>query len=298
MGLFDKKYCDICGEKIGLLGNRKLAGGNCCKACAGRLSPWMTDRRESTVEEIKQHLAYRAENERALEDIHPTKVIGERTKVYIDEEKGVFFVEWASDWRAANPDLVRIDQVVGCDVDIREHKSEIYRENSEGKRESYNPRRFEYEYEFYVTIHVDSPWFTEMSFELTANRPDSPYTDAYREYEREADALKRALDPDTRKNIAGIKGAVDALLQGFAQGGAGGAAQAVAGGAAQVAADGWQCACGTVNKGKFCTECGAKKPPEAPLYRCDKCGWQPEDPAHPPKFCPECGDPFNDDDSK
>ena len=24
MGLFDKKYCDICGEKIGLLGNRKL----------------------------------------------------------------------------------------------------------------------------------------------------------------------------------------------------------------------------------------------------------------------------------
>ena len=24
MGLFEKKYCDICGEKIGLLGNRKL----------------------------------------------------------------------------------------------------------------------------------------------------------------------------------------------------------------------------------------------------------------------------------
>ena len=24
MGLFDKKVCDICGEKIGLLGNRKL----------------------------------------------------------------------------------------------------------------------------------------------------------------------------------------------------------------------------------------------------------------------------------
>ena len=27
MGLFDKKVCDICGEKIGLLGNRKLDDG-------------------------------------------------------------------------------------------------------------------------------------------------------------------------------------------------------------------------------------------------------------------------------
>lgn len=57
--------------------------------------------------------------------------------------------------------------------------------------------------------------------------------------------------------------------------------------------DGWTCACGAVNKGKFCQNCGAKKPSGAPLYRCDKCGWEPEDPRNPPKFCPECGDPFD-----
>lgn len=59
---------------------------------------------------------------------------------------------------------------------------------------------------------------------------------------------------------------------------------------------GWKCACGAVNKGKFCSECGAKKPAGAPLYKCDKCGWEPEDPAHPPKFCPECGDMFDEND--
>lgn len=61
--------------------------------------------------------------------------------------------------------------------------------------------------------------------------------------------------------------------------------------------DGWTCSCGARNKGKFCQNCGAKKPAGAPLYRCDKCGWMPEDPYHPPKFCPECGDPFNDQDT-
>jgi membrane protease subunit (stomatin/prohibitin family) len=50
--------------------------------------------------------------------------------------------------------------------------------------------------------------------------------------------------------------------------------------------------------GKFCPECGAKKPAAAPLYRCDKCGWTPEDPKNPPKFCPECGDRFDEDDAR
>ena len=59
------------------------------------------------------------------------------------------------------------------------------------------------------------------------------------------------------------------------------------------AAAGWTCSCGAVNTGKFCNECGAKKPAGVPQYKCDKCGWQPADPTKAPRFCPECGDPFD-----
>lgn len=62
--------------------------------------------------------------------------------------------------------------------------------------------------------------------------------------------------------------------------------------------DGWKCSCGVVNKGRFCTECGSPKPAGAKTYKCDKCGWEPADKNHPPKFCPECGDIFDESDAK
>lgn len=55
---------------------------------------------------------------------------------------------------------------------------------------------------------------------------------------------------------------------------------------------GWTCQCGTVNTGNFCTNCGAKKS-EPAGFTCSKCGWTSKDMQTPPKFCPECGNPFN-----
>ena len=57
---------------------------------------------------------------------------------------------------------------------------------------------------------------------------------------------------------------------------------------------GWKCSCGAVNTGKFCPECGSRRPPQE--FRCDKCGWKPSDPSKLRKFCPECGDKFDDND--
>ena len=61
--------------------------------------------------------------------------------------------------------------------------------------------------------------------------------------------------------------------------------------------DSWQCSCGTAtaNRGKFCVECGKGK---IAVYRCDKCGYEPKSAIETPKFCPECGDVFDENDKK
>ena len=166
MGLFDKKYCDICGEKIGLLGNRKLEDGNLCKDCAKQLSPWFSDRRRSTVEDIKRQLAYREENRSKASQFRTTRSYGEDCKVLLDEEHRWFTVTRARDLADANPDILDYTALTGCRVDIDESRTEQKREGPDGKEVSYNPPRYEYSYDFEVIISVNNPYFDEMKFRL------------------------------------------------------------------------------------------------------------------------------------
>ena len=166
MGLLDKKYCDICGEKIGLLGNRKLEDGNLCKDCAKQLSPWFSDRRRSTVEDIKRQLAYREENRGRASQFRTTRSYGEDCKVLLDEEHRWFTVTRARDLADANPDILDYTALTGCRVDIDESRTEQKREGPDGKEVSYNPPRYEYSYDFDVIISVNHPYFSEMKFRL------------------------------------------------------------------------------------------------------------------------------------
>ena len=58
----------------------------------------------------------------------------------------------------------------------------------------------------------------------------------------------------------------------------------------------WVCGCGQHNTTKFCSNCGSKKPEAAGGFKCDKCGWTPAPGAVAPKFCPDCGDIFDEND--
>ena len=302
MGLFDKKYCDICGEKIGLLGNRKLEDGNLCKDCAAKLSPFMTDRRQSTVDEIREHLKYREENKLAVQNFNPSRSFGFGSKkLHLEEDTGRFIVTSSVNWKNGNPDIINVSQVSDCAVDIRENKSEIFTKDSQGNRVSYDPKRYEYHYAFDVKLTIDSSYFDAISFELTDERPDSRQCELYRSCLEEADNLKTVLIP----------GYVSTLKSDAASELAAKAAQAfktifstISATAPEVMkmaeSDGktdnseWICpSCNASNTGKFCSECGTKRPAK---YRCSNCGWMPDDPYNPPKFCPECGDKFTEED--
>lgn len=194
MGLFDKKYCDICAEKIGLLGNRKLEDGNMCKDCAKLLSPFMTDRRKTTVAEIKEHLAYREANKAKVAAFESTKVMGGSTKIYFDENKSQWLVTNQRNWRNDNPDVLDFAQVTGCILDVNEDKRELYRQLEDGKQESYNPRRYEYSYDFDMTIHVNSPWFSEIKFRVNDNSIEQYGGMEYREAQANAEEIKQTLE--------------------------------------------------------------------------------------------------------
>ncbi len=77
-------------------------------------------------------------------------------------------------------------------------------------------------------------------------------------------------------NMASAQGGLDAASL-YAMGG-----KANKGASPEVSADSWKCSCGAVNTGKFCSECGAKRP-ELETWTCS-CGA-----VNTGKFCSECG---------
>lgn len=282
MGLFDKKYCDICGEKIGLLGNRKLEDGNLCKDCAKKLSPWFSDRRRSTVEDIKGQLAYREENREKAVQFCTTRSFGEDRKVLLDEEHRWFTVTRARDLAEANPDILDFDAITGCRMDIDESRTEQMREGPDGNDVSYVPPRYEYSYDFFLVISVRHPYFDEMRFSLNsssvyyepqklpqrapmshapmdrpsgrpkminASRVDPEDCAEYRKYRQMGDEICQALEQARSgdKQPAGAALEENIIMREAAQ---------------DIPAAGpWTCpACGGNNQGKFCEYCGSPRP--------------------------------------
>lgn len=194
MGLFDKKYCDICGEKIGMLGNRKLDDGNMCKDCAKQLSPFTTDRRRTTLEDIKEHLAYREANKADVAAFNVTRTLGgSKMKVLLDENAGKFIATTSNRWQNENPDVIPFSQVTGCQTEVKETRREIKRLDNEGKSVSYNPPRYDIDYDFYVTIHVNSPFFSEIEFKVNNASVERQGSVEYREAQRQVDEIREAL---------------------------------------------------------------------------------------------------------
>ncbi|HHX59382.1 MAG TPA: DUF4428 domain-containing protein [Epulopiscium sp.] len=205
MAFFKKKYCDICGEKIGLLGNRKLEDGNMCKKCAGLLSPYFTGRRKTSLSDIKDHLAYREENKKLVSEFNVTRTIGGKTRVLLDEDGQKFIVTSYSRWQNENPDVIDFSQVTGCETEICEYRTEQKWKDPDGNQVSYSPRRYDIDYDFYITIGLNSPWFDQIHFKINDQRVAIRGSVEYREMERQSNEIKvvlRQMRQEVRESIA------------------------------------------------------------------------------------------------
>ena len=205
--LFEKKVCSICSGDIGLLGNRKLEDGNMCKTCAAKLSPWFSDRRNSTVAEIEEQLAYREDNKKAVAEFTITRTFGSSPQVLIDEDNEKFMVTYASNIKESNPDVLDFSMVTGCELEIEEQRNEAMKEDEEGNEESYNPPRYYFSYDFNMMIRVRHPYFDEISFKLNESdvemnpdyavpmirRPDPERNREYQRYEDMGKEIKEIL---------------------------------------------------------------------------------------------------------
>ena len=170
MGLFDvfkKKDCEICGKEVGLLGYKKLQDGEICKDCVKLLSPWFEDRRESTVAQIKEQLAYREQNAKEHENFTISRKIGDEEYImYIEEVGGVptrFFVTCRSDYKTENPDIISFKDVISCVTDIQVRDEEIKHKNAEGEMVSYRPPRYEHHHDFFIKMEIrNNPYFDDI----------------------------------------------------------------------------------------------------------------------------------------
>ena len=260
MGLFDKKYCDICNEKIGLLGNKKVEDGNICKDCAKKLSPWFTERRHSTLQQIKAQLQYREANkENVKQFVVSMKYDICGYYIFIDKEHGWFAVASSMD-EEENPDIILASQLENASLDINEMSTEIRYRDKEGEYHSYSPRRYKYSYDYYIELNIRSEWFDQIRVKLNTFSVEEEHRSEARNYERLGDEIIEEL--------------VD--LEDHSE-----------------PSDTWVCSCGTENKGKFCMNCGKPKM-ESIDFVCPHCGWKAEDIEFLPKFCPECGKPMKE----
>ena len=275
MGLFDKKFCDVCGEKIGMLGNRKLEDGNLCKDCAKKLSPWFDDRRHSTLEEIKSQLQMREENRSLVSSFRPGRVIrSDRYNLYIDERQQLFAASVNLD-REDNPDIISLSQITGCNLDVDEMRTEEYRTDRDGERESYNPPRYSYSYDYYFYIYLNHPYIHEMKLKLNSMDISEDDRNRRHDVERAGQEMMSYLQNVTGCTVGGMgmnnqgmgmqpgMGMNQGMSQNVnPQGGMGTAAGAAAGAAfAGNAAEGpWVCqSCGATNAGRFCESCGSPR---------------------------------------
>ena len=158
--------CILCGAEATSFGSRSVAAGWLCGECIGAMSPWFRLRQDITETELRDHLAYREENRARLSEFCPTARLWKDPALYLDDVRRQFAVSDASlkELPAENPDILEYRQILQCDMEIEERRTELKRLSPGLGRISYRPKRYDYRFNVWVRILVAHAFFHEMRF--------------------------------------------------------------------------------------------------------------------------------------
>ncbi|MFA5584980.1 MAG: DUF4428 domain-containing protein [Saccharofermentanales bacterium] len=198
MGVFDRKNCDICGGKTGLLGGKKVKDGRMCSDCAKKQSPYLSGRKNYTVEEMKAHLDDRAANLELISSFEPTRTVGSSLKLYVDDARGLWFLTKSKRYQETNPDVFTADQVLGARIDIEKGNRVVTLEAGSPARDGKpavpaKTKEVTY-YNFYVLIDVSHPWVNQMRMQVNQSSIEGGISHPdYKEAERDANEIVDTL---------------------------------------------------------------------------------------------------------
>lgn len=113
MGLFDKKFCDICGDKVNLLTQKKLSDGQLCSDCKQKLGSFTSGWKQRTVQNVKAHLELREQNKQKYQQFNCTAAAGGRNSTLQADFNHRWFIFAVDnrDFRSGNPQLFEFSQL-------------------------------------------------------------------------------------------------------------------------------------------------------------------------------------------
>lgn len=166
MGLFDKKNCDICGEKLDFQETANWTMEICVRTVPASFLLGLKKDATAPQKISKDSWNTEKKNKNAVRSFSITREFSaDRYHVFIDDNKGLFAVAFNMS-EQDNPDIVPLSAITSCRLDIDEQRVEEEYKDQDGESRSYVPPRYNYSYDYKIKLGVNTPWFDDMDFKL------------------------------------------------------------------------------------------------------------------------------------
>lgn len=117
MGLFSNKDkpCPVCGKPTPRLLATKIQGQPICGDCAVQILADFDVQKSWTLDDLREHLRYRAENRDRIEGFQPIRTVDCGRSMLIDDANRCFYLK---KWSESNPPVISFDSITGFELSM------------------------------------------------------------------------------------------------------------------------------------------------------------------------------------